>query len=668
MESNNLEFDASITRSNSENDLIRVIRGERRSVSVTALWLCLLLRLMRLANDEKIEVRHSECLVSKLDYIFCITPLGVLHTLFNIFDNAGDQLNSTAWLMCHRTIIFEMLHANQVIYEGNQSMGSPQHDNINITRWTETAIIMVAGVSKLFTQSFIRIIAGGHFPEMWNPLLKLFKALLNRGSLDLSTAVYVAITQMLAGIEDTEQVGKSSIVLVWNIWKDSNPVPHLNDATGNNDNQECFIAYLDWLHQIYRLVGNEMQLEQVRAVAQCLHSLVTGSKAAAYSADLDSTTRVQKHVLKSLQEMPAQTPGAFTEMIKSLIGFICLAYENRSAKKGQTYVALSKCAMDLLHSGITEHVKRDQTIEPDLLTHGIDALRIPIKLKYKWCLEGKEPRTWRKATITALAILESCIPAIASLRDNAAFWDTVVDINDSIIAADCESCLTRSDIPQDQDFDIEAYSRLRQLLIPGIGSQNIPDSIRLKYAKSLFDHSLVHVPHPEDLARPGQDLLEGLQTIHIGRTQCLPPYPRSKLCYVLLDELFNLVSIQNESSDRQQLARVAAPFLILRAGVTIKAYVYDQPLRGRMPQPRSQKQELLLILRKLQELNSDPRAITDTPGVLSVHKKHLHMLYSLIVQAMEAAWRDVEVTGALRRIMTSIGQDFSVVTGRLDHD
>lgn len=570
--------------------------------------------------------------------------------------------------MCYRTIIFEMLNANEANYESHQSIGSSQHDDINMAKWTETAIIMVGGVSKLFVQTSAKIIAEGHFPDMWNQLLKPLKALLNRGSLDLSTAVYAAITKMLAGIEEVEKVGKSSIVLAWNLWKDSNPVLHSENPTGNNDNQECSISYLDWLHQIYRLVGCEMQVEQVRAVTQRLRSIVIGSKAALYSADLDLTTKVQKHVLVSLKKMPAEAPGAFTETIKLLIGFVCLAYENEGAKKSQTYVALSKSAMDLLRSGITDYVRAVQTLDPDLLTQGIAALNIPIKLKYKWHLEGKEPKTWRKATTTALAILESCIPRVASLRDNAAFWDTVVDINDGIIAADCESCPTPSDIPQDQVFDVEAYSRLRQLLIPGIESQNIPDAIRLKYAQSLFNHSIVHAPHPEDLARPGQDLLQGLQTIHIGRTQHLPPHPRSKLCYVLLDDLFSLVSIQDGSPDTLKLAQVIGPFMILRAGITIKAYVCDQPLRGRMPQPRSQKQELLLILQKLQELNSEPRAFADAPSVTSEHKMHLYRLYSLIVRATEAAWRDDEVTGGLRRIMTTIGQDFGVRMGKSDRD
>lgn len=569
--------------------------------------------------------------------------------------------------MCYRIIIFEMLNANEVNYETSESVRSPQQDHINTTGWNETAIIMVGGVAKLFTNSFEALTSGGHFPEMWSQLLKSLKAFLDRGVLDLNTAVYAAMKNMLAGIETTENVGKSSIILIWNIWKDSNPVLHLDTSKEREGNQECLVAYLDWLHQIYRFMGRGMLLEQVRDVANHLHSLVIGSEVTVYSADLDSLTKVQNYVLESLKKMPADAPDSFPEIVKSLAGFVRLAYENEGTKKRQTYVALSKSSMDLLRSCIIGYLRAGQIPNPDLLTRGIAALELPIKIKYKWRLEGKEPKTWRKATTTALAILEACIPpGLASLQDNAAFWDVVINISDGILAADCESCNTQSDIPLDQEFDIDAYSRLRKLLILGIGSSNTPDSIRRKYVQSLFNHSIIHAPHPDDLARPGEELLQGLQSIHIGRTKDLPRYPRFKLGYVLLDELFSLVSVQDGSPRRLKLAQAAAPFLILRAGITLKAYVYDQPLRGRMPQPRSQKQEFLLILQKLHELDSEPRAFPDLSGFTSKHKKHLHILYPLVVKATEAAWRDEGVTEALRKILTAVGQDFGVRTDMPD--
>ncbi len=553
-----------------------------------------------------------------------------------------------------------MLKANEANFQASQSIHSSQQGHISVVNLNETAIIMVEGISKLFMRSFATMIAGPHFPEIWRELLKSLEALLDRAALGLSTAVCAAMTNLLSGIEKTEKLGKPSIVLVWNMWKDNNPVSHLDSSNRRNDNQKCLVAYLDWLHEIYRLVGSEMQLEQIRDVAKRLQSLVIGSEAAAYAADHDAMTEVQKYVLQSLKEMPAGAPGAVEEIIGSLAGFVRLAYENESANKGQTYVALSKSAMDLLNSCITDHVGKEHGLDSDLLTQAIFALGIPVKLKYKWPLEGREPKTWRKATTTALAILEACIPNLPRLRNNPTFWDAVVNFSNGIIAADCQSCTTPSDIPQDEEFDIEAYSRLRQLLTRGIGSNEIPDAIRYKYIESIFNYSIIHAPHPDDLARPGQELLQGLQSVHIGRTQSLPQHPRSKLCYVLLHELFHLVDIKDGSPDGLKLAQAAGPFLILRAGISIKAYVHDQPLRGRMPLPRSQKQELLLILRELQKLYSEPRAIPVTSGVGLDHMKHMLRLYPLIVQATEAAWRDEELTTALTKILATIGQDLAV--------
>lgn len=54
-----MEFDLCITSCRSEVDLIHVIQVEDHVKSNPALWLCLLLRLMRIANDSRLEVRHS---------------------------------------------------------------------------------------------------------------------------------------------------------------------------------------------------------------------------------------------------------------------------------------------------------------------------------------------------------------------------------------------------------------------------------------------------------------------------------------------------------------------------------------------------------------------------------------------------------------------------------
>ncbi len=139
------------------------------------------------------------------------------------------------------------------------------------------------------------------------------------------------------------------------------------------------------------------------------------------------------------------------------------------------------------------------------------------------------------------------------------------------------------------------------------------------------------------------------------------------MSYVLIDELFSLVAVYHHHPDRHdhaveriKIAQAAAPFLILRAAVVLKAYIADQPLRGLMPQPMSQKRELIYMLRKLVELESEPRAIPDTEGVRSDYKKHLHRLFPLVTRAVGVAWRDESVLRELQRVLEVVGKEFGV--------
>lgn len=569
-------------------------------------------------------------------------------------------MSSSTWQICYQIVILEMLRSDEISYEIAKRSRSSHSIYDNENAWNDTAIVIVGGISTLSMQSIETVVNGRNFTEIWSLSLQYFAGLLDRQALSVSTAVFNGMAKMLAVVENTEKVGQASISRVWETWKNGLPVSHANTSQGKMDNHESSVAYLGCLHHIYRLVGHEMLPEQVKDITQRLHSCVIHSDATTYSTDVDNMTPVQKYVLESLKLIPTKDPRALSKLIDSITDFVVIAFDEKFTKKGQTYVALSKSSMDLLGSIIKQNVGMGQIQGSDLLIKAIGALAIPLKLKYKWKNEGKDPAPWRKATTTALAILEVSIPIFHTLRDSPAFWDKVLDINDGILAADCASCNKQSEILKDQEFDINAFSRMRRLLVPLVRLSKIPDVTRRKYTESLFRNSIVHDPHPDDLARPGQELLQGLQSTHIGRTQDLPPSPRFKLAYVLLDELFSLVAVNDGSFEHLRLAQAAAPFLILRVGITLKAYVLDQPLRGRMPQPQSQKQELLYILRRFTDLDSEPRAIPDAPGITSEHKKHLHRLYTLIVRATAVAWSDEEVTQGLREVLETVGQDFGV--------
>ena len=530
----------------------------------------------------------------------------------------------------------------------------------------ETAVVEIDGLSGLFTQWVDTCKANESLAPMFQEFLGQLIGCLKRRSLTISNAVYGGVSKVLAEIQTSKGLGKHLLVKAWQLWRDGNPASHVDDSKRKNGNQDALTAYLLCLSEILRLKGQDLQYDQTKTILLQLRACIVESHAAAYNTDVDRMTPVQGLVLETLKSIPTSNSELIPELVRSIDGFVTLAYEQKELSPGnsQTYIALSKAAMDLLQSCIIEHIKRPD-VDPTLLTtEACSALAIPLHLKYKWQTEGKGVSPWQKATLAALTILQVSMPIIHASQGGAEarlpFWEAVVIIGEGIVAADCDACVGRKEISKDQVFDIDAFKRFQKLVVPVLGSKSIIDIIRRKYAESIFTGSMIHEPHPDDLARPDQELLDGLRSTHIGRVQELPPSPRSKLSYILLDELFDLVAVHDGSPERIRLAQAAAPYLILRSGLTLKAYIMDHPLRGRMPQPWSQKKEMLHLLRKLIDLDSEPNAIPAAPGITSEHKKHLHRLYPLVTKALKAAWRDEEMTNALREVLDAVGDDFGL--------
>lgn len=205
-----------------------------------------------------------------------------------------------------------------------------------------------------------------------------------------------------------------------------------------------------------------------------------------------------------------------------------------------------------------------------------------------------------------------------------------------------------------------------------------------------------------------------LSTPRNGRTIDPKPTKRKAISYVCLDELFDIVSAHDEnaagpdiilqpptprfppsgktSADTPldplkspvpdttggssqangeadgtnesthdlhvRLARIAAPYLILRCALTLRAFVADQPLRGRMPQPLSQRRELERILNSLIDLHSEPEALGEDGRRGTA--KHLYGLYPLLVRAAM-----VNVNGGDERVVGLVARALEVVGGEL---
>ncbi|KAF7879068.1 hypothetical protein EAF04_000268 [Stromatinia cepivora] len=636
-----------------EEALIEKASGDDRAVSDAALWMLLLLRLTSVTADERLELRNS-----------------AIQTLLRIFDAYGDQLSAVAWSMCLKSVIFRLLSS---IEAHLQFITDPELtvSDKDKTGWIETTVVVLSGITNLLADYLDVLTSHSTFESSWKTLLEHFKTMLAFEILDINTAVFKALQQILSrgNVKEATKTNftRITIDMAWSLWSDSLPSVRIDAFDKRVDNQGYLVAYVSALPEIYRLVENDLDADRVKRMLTLLREAMQQANASTYSADIEYLTPLQSQVLESLKMIRTDIEGVPATLISQVAEFVALAFvpkDNTSNVQRPTYIALSKASMVLSEKLIISHSSESDVYTSGAVSSSLAALANPIVLKYSFPIISKSISPWRQATISALAILGAILPIMPTITLNEeavrSIWTSIVSIAIGITSADCDSANETVNIKDDQEFDIASFLTLRELITPALGAQVIPDRTRRTYTESLFHMSIIHPVQPSELPQPSQELLATLYQTRKGCTVDPIPSHRAKMSYVCFDELISLVTLNDGSVPRIKLAQAAAPYLILRSGLALRAYIADQPLRGRMPQPLSQRKELLYILKKLVGLKCESEAIPDTPGVESEGKKHLHRLYPLFVKAMGAGARDQEVLEWIGKALEEVGMEFGL--------
>ncbi|KAI1338808.1 hypothetical protein F5Y15DRAFT_98481 [Xylariaceae sp. FL0016] len=654
-----------IVDSEDASSLVETASHSEDSSSDAALWMLLLLRLTTVTTDERLDLRNS-----------------AIQTLLRIFDAYGDRLSSEAWSVCIKSVIFRLLSSIQRELE---VANGPNVDEKYRHDWHDTAVVILNGISNLLANYLDVLTVHPTFNSYWQKLLGHFATLLDFQVLDISTATFKALAQMLSRSQNgmKQNFNRTTIDLAWDLWARGVPVKDGAPTGKTTDNQNCLLAYVAALRDVYRLIQADLTVDRIRRMLMLLREVMQAATPGAFVADIDHLTPLQAQVLDVLKMLRTDLPGAPSALIVQTSEFISLAFvdggnmpSQRSTQK-RTYVAMAKASMVILQGLIVDHSTVADIYNNGAYLAALSALSRPIVLKYQFPIITKTEQPWKQATTSSLAVLEATLRRLitidiprSALQD---VWEMIVSIANGITNADCDAPPDRVNVLDDQEFDIASFLKLRDLIIPAMGSDVVSEKTRKAFAESLFRMSIIHAPAPAEEAiiygQNGSDV-GGLSTLYkprCGRTIDPTAARREKMAYICLDEMFSLVASHDEALTPQiqvqpptpkfpppsafsgngppesphimnvRLAKTAAPYLILRTALTLRTYVADQPLRGRMPQPLSQRKELARILERLVELKSEPEAIPDTPNVESDGRKHLFRLYPLVVAATKVA-------------------------------
>ncbi|KAF2266950.1 hypothetical protein CC78DRAFT_594789 [Lojkania enalia] len=624
----------------------QTIQLESQKGTMPTLWLQVLINLSAVTIDRRAELRNS-----------------AVQTIQRIFQNYVDQLTSATWMLCLRVVLFGMVEANLVVQSSiRRESGASSSE---ITLWNETTKTILSTVTILISLCMDKVEDTTGLDDAWLHLLNYFREFFRCGSHALGSSVFATMVGVLSRIESPRSIEPSTLAKTAAVWR---------EYFGHRDawrkyaepNQEAFVAYAEAFKAIYRLSEPSLDVE-LPSMLSNLESCIVDSDEIAYSSDIDHMTPLQAQIVECVSTVRSGSAGLPTFLMQMLARLSVLPYTSLAKepeKRGPTFVALSKQSMDLLQTISIRHIQEEDIYSSGAFHSALNSLATPIQQKYIWQREGKPPTMWQKSTTTVLAMLGSGLAHIKSkdMKSEAiqSIWAEVVKIASGIIGARVPLSTSFSTLKNDEAFDIEAFLKLRKLITLPLGSTAVSDTLRRTYTRNLFETSVIHQPALGEIPDLTSAPLEDVYRVRYGQTIDPEPSVRSEMAYACLSELISLVSVQDGSAERIRLAQAAAPYLILRAALPLRAYIADRPLRGRMPAPKSQRKEMVFVLVALGKLKSEPQAIPDAPGVTSTHKKHLHRLYPLLVKATKVARNDVEVFEHLINLTDMVGEEFGL--------
>lgn len=633
--------------------------GER---SLDAVWILLVVRLLRMTGDIREDVRDSS---------LCIAV--------RVLDVFGPNMSAALWIASLELVVHAISnHLEQVLVDVESG-------------WVKSLTMMTEAMTDLLVRHSETITAGEGFPKLSQHLFETFNAMLALGSLPVAAVVYAGISSLLRVLSSCQDLRDHSASAALEVWQARHPadigtVPTSISSADSKAlrpaetaNQEAFTRHADvfllthelFTEQIMHQLDVDATMESMRkTIFDCVHPQ--------YTSDINKLSSEQDRVLAMLpvlyEKMSTRQDdfirflldfarAALLDVVESGIGNEQIRAMKPANRQGPSFVAFSCQCIDMLGSALSKSRASDSSVVDALCT-----LSEVIKSKYTPTPQGTEPVLWRNAATISINVVEALMPrgatamVAASSEEFHPFLAAIVNVATSILSAGGLQDLGKppddDQLLSDEAFDMESFTRLHAIISPNMAICYVfsPETRELcrSYAILLLRTSFICTPvygdlPPDVLKAP----LRNLSYIRPG-TVCQPMFAtRRKIPYLALDTLFDLTAQADEpSTPRYSLAYASAPYLLLRCAWALKTFIADQPLRSLSPLPKFLRLDLYTIITKCLQTRTLDEAFTKESlfnGTRSNREdasfsggggRHLRLLYPLVLKFL-AVWRKV---------------------------
>ena len=624
---------------------------------LTAVWILLVMKLVKMTSDNRDDVRDSSIRIA-----------------VRVLDLFGHTISAALWIACLELCLQAMSnHLHQATLEAESS-------------WDTTLIMMTEAIIDLLNRHAEIITTGERFPNIAKHTFELFNAMLALGSLSVASAVYTGTSNLLAVLDSRKDLCEESASAALNLWQAPHPADMLTrpaspksseaKAARNVDvsNQEALTRHVEVFLKLHELFPEQTRrLLDTMATTESIRKTVFECNHPQYTSDVNKPSSEQERVLVMLPILYEKMSNQQDDFVRFLLGFAraALSYVTPGVESGETstkpagrqkpsFVAFSSRCIDMLESVLSKSTADDPSV--------IDALHTlseVIKSKYTSTPQGTDPILWRNAETKAINVVEVLMPNSATAavatsgKDLHSFLAAVVHVARSILGpGGLQDLPTPPDPPQvlaDEIFDMESFARLHKAISQSMaiwyGSAPKFREICRRYTILLLQTSFICAPLYGDL--PPDLLISPLKNFSQVRpgTVCPPVFAtRLKMPYLALDTLFDLAAqSESVSSHNYALAGAAAPYVLLRCAWALKTFIADQPLRSLSPLPKLLRLDLYTIISKCLQTKTVNDAFdkgtllngtssNDVAPLGEGGERHLRLLYPLVLKFL-AVWR-----------------------------
>lgn len=516
------------------------------------LWLFLLLELLELARDPRLEVRSS-----------------AMQTLFRCVELYGANLDPKLWEDVLWKVVFPLL------------------ENM---RGDESQVLALTSVGSIFGSFLPQILALPSATSVCQHLLDRLKRSFVSEPRACSTAALKTLERVLGASEP----GSPLLEPAWTTFL------RMGEALAEGepytqDNLVALVRVAQLLHDRLEWAESDPRAKQLSGI---LRSAVEYRHSIDYRPDVDSMSPLQAAVADLVARSSAFGPSL---VLSDLAEYASLAYLGEAGGK-VTYVALSKFCLptmaDVFARSDAAGLYEDGTVEGVL-----GAYALPIKLKYDCppaSRYGDDPPLWRTAMSTFVRVLDRVMPRLAALDLPAerydAIWAQVMDVYSGVLLAEDGGDATSpgatgsgvNAAADDEAFVLPILQRIRDAVAPYLRDPRVPGHIVSAHAETLRKASVMY---HYDVRAPG------------GTTAPVVPEAKEATRYWALEQLIASAGraaparpARRRSSTARRLSaskaaeeverRVAAyfvPSVLRRFESTLEHFLSDAKLRGQMP-------------------------------------------------------------------------------------